>query len=124
MQEQITSDVEPDVSAGTTGLLDDQESSLESDQSVSVDSEPVEDDSVQFSSSDEPEVEASRLVDEKSFDPLFSSIDDEELKTDDLGINYNKGTSRQLQLIQQLLLKTKELNIIKCNVYIKEVFFV
>ena len=43
-----------------------------------------------------------------------------ELKTDDLGINYNKGTSRQLQLIQQLLLKTKELNIIKCNVYIND----
>ena len=43
-----------------------------------------------------------------------------ELKNDDLGINYNKGTSRQLQLIQQLLLKTKELNIIKCNVYIND----
>jgi hypothetical protein len=43
-----------------------------------------------------------------------------ELKTDDLGINYNKGTSRQLQLIQHLLLKTKELNIIKCNVYIND----
>ena len=43
-----------------------------------------------------------------------------ELKKDDLGINYNKGTSRQLQLIQHLLLKTKELNIIKCNVYLKD----
>ena len=43
-----------------------------------------------------------------------------ELKKDDLGINYNKGTYRQLQLIQQLLLKTKELNIIKCNVYIND----
>ena len=43
-----------------------------------------------------------------------------ELKKDDLGINYNKGTSRQLQLVQHLLLKTKELNIIKCNVYIND----
>jgi hypothetical protein len=43
-----------------------------------------------------------------------------ELKKDDLGINYNKGTSRQLQLIQHLLLKTKELNIIKCNVYVND----
>ena len=43
-----------------------------------------------------------------------------ELKNDDLGINYNKATSRQLQLIQHLLLKTKELNIIKCNVYIND----
>ena len=43
-----------------------------------------------------------------------------ELKKDDLGINYNNGTSRQLQLIQHLLLKTKDLNIIKCNVYIND----
>ena len=34
-----------------------------------------------------------------------------ELKKDDLGINYNKGTSRQLQLIQHLLLKKNELMI-------------
>ena len=43
-----------------------------------------------------------------------------ELKKDDLGYNYNLGTTRQLQLIQHLLLKTKDLNIIKCNVYINE----
>jgi len=41
-----------------------------------------------------------------------------ELKKDDLNINYNLGTTRQLQLVQMLLLKTKALNIIKCNVYI------
>jgi len=104
VQEQITSDVEPDVSAGTTGLLDDQESSLESDQSVSVDSEPVEDDSVQFSSSDEPEVEASRLVDEKSFDPLFSSIDDEELKTDDFYSNINEQDIKELPTVARRML--------------------
>ena len=43
-----------------------------------------------------------------------------ELKKDDLGYNYNLGTSRQLQLIQHLLLKTEDLNIIKCNVYIND----
>ena len=43
-----------------------------------------------------------------------------ELKNDDLGYNYNLGTSRQLQLLQNLLLKNKELNIIKCNVYIND----
>ena len=43
-----------------------------------------------------------------------------ELKKDDLGYNYNLGTTRQLQLIQHLLLKTKDLNIIKCNVYIND----
>jgi len=41
-----------------------------------------------------------------------------ELKKDDLGISYNLGTSRQLQSLQRLLLNTKSLNIIKCNVYI------
>ena len=43
-----------------------------------------------------------------------------ELKKDDLNMNYNLGTTRQLQLIQHLLLKTKDLNIIKCNVYIND----
>ena len=37
---------------------------------------------------------------------------------DDLGISYNKCTSRQLQKIQMVLLRTKDLNIIKCNVYV------
>ena len=43
-----------------------------------------------------------------------------ELKKDDLNISYQKATTRQLQLIQHLLLKTKALNIIKCNVYIND----
>ena len=41
-----------------------------------------------------------------------------ELKKDDLNIDYKQGTTRQLMLIQHLLLKTKDLNIFKCNVYI------
>ena len=43
-----------------------------------------------------------------------------ELKKDYLGYNYNQGNTRQLQLVQDLLLNTKELNIIKCNVYIND----
>ena len=39
---------------------------------------------------------------------------------DDLGVSYNKCTTRQLQKIQMTLLKTKDLNIIKCNVYVDE----
>ena len=39
-------------------------------------------------------------------------------KCDDIGINYNKGNTRQIQFIQQLLLKCDE--IIKCNVYIND----
>ena len=48
----------------------------------------------------------------------YKLIDLLELKNDDLGISYQKATTRQLQLIQHLLLKTKDLNIIKCNVYV------
>jgi len=43
-----------------------------------------------------------------------------ELKKDDLNIDYKEGNTRQLMLLQNLLLKTKELNIIKCNVYIND----
>ena len=35
---------------------------------------------------------------------------------DDLNNSFLDGTTRQLQLVQHLLLKTKDLNIIKCNV--------
>ena len=41
-----------------------------------------------------------------------------ELKKDDLNMNLKNGTTRQFQLLQHLLLNTKDLNIIKCNVYI------
>ena len=43
-------------------------------------------------------------------------IDILELKNDDLGISYNKCTTRQLQRIQHMLLKVDD--IIKCNVYV------
>ena len=43
-----------------------------------------------------------------------------ELKKDDLNNSFLDGTTRQLQLVQHLLLKTKDLNIIKCNVYIND----
>ena len=43
-----------------------------------------------------------------------------ELKKDDLNISYLKATTRQLQLLQMMLLRNKDLNIIKCNVYIND----
>ena len=43
-----------------------------------------------------------------------------QIKKDDLNISFLNGNTRQLQLIQNLLLKTKELNIIKCNVYMND----
>ena len=50
----------------------------------------------------------------------YKMIDLLELKdtNDDLGISYQKATTRQLQKIQMTLLRTKDLNIIKCNVYV------
>ena len=50
----------------------------------------------------------------------LKSINLLELKKDDLNIDYKQGTTRQLMLIQHLLLKNKDLNIIKCNVYIND----
>ena len=52
----------------------------------------------------------------------YKMIDLLELKNtnDDLGVSYNKATTRQLQKIQMTLLKTKDLNIIKCNVYVND----
>ena len=52
----------------------------------------------------------------------YKMIDLLELKDtdDDLGVSYNKCTTRQLQKIQMTLLRDKDLNIIKCNVYIND----
>ena len=47
-------------------------------------------------------------------------IDLLELKKDVLGYDYKLGTTRQFQLLQNLLLNTKDLNIIKCNVYVND----
>ena len=102
MQDEITSDVEPDLTAGTTGLLDDQESSLELDQSTSDFSDANETDSVEFSSSNEPEIAPS--VDEKSFDPLFSSIEDDELKTDDFYSNISEQDIKELPTVARRML--------------------
>ena len=102
MQDEFTSDVEPDLSAGTTGLLDDQESSLESDQSTSDFSDSNESDSTEFSSSDALAVDSS--VNEKSFDPLFSSIEDEELKTDDFYSNISEQDIKELPTVARRML--------------------
>ena len=102
MQDEFTSDVEPDLSAGTTGLLDDQESSLESDQSTSDFSDANESESPEFSSSDALAVDSS--VNEKSFDPLFSSIEDEELKTDDFYSNISEQDIKELPTVARRML--------------------
>jgi len=102
VQDEFTSDVEPDLSAGTTGLLDDQESSLESDQSTSDFSDANESESPEFSSSDALAVDSS--VNEKSFDPLFSSIEDEELKTDDFYSNISEQDIKELPTVARRML--------------------
>jgi len=102
VQDEFTSDVEPDLSAGTTGLLDDQESSLESDQSTSDFSDANESEPPEFSSSDALAVDSS--VNEKSFDPLFSSIEDEELKTDDFYSNISEQDIKELPTVARRML--------------------
>tara|TARA_R100001594_G_scaffold135803_1_gene177750 strand:- start:2999 stop:3976 length:978 start_codon:yes stop_codon:yes gene_type:complete len=92
VQDEINSDVEvgadseavvADVSDGSTGLLDD----------GGIDQEPVEaapEPEADFSSADE-QVEKEPAVEAKSFDPMFSDIDDQELNVDD----FYKGITEQ-----------------------------
>ena len=102
MQDEMNSEVEADVAAGSTGLLDDQESSLEMDQSASDVSAVDDVEPVEFSSSEEPAVTSS--IDEKSFDPLFSSIDDEELSTDDFYSNISEQDIKELPTVARRML--------------------
>jgi hypothetical protein len=92
VQDEINSDVEvgadsdaveTDMNDGSTGLLDD----------GGIDQEPVEaapEPEADFSSSDE-QVEKVPPVEAKSFDPMFSDIDDQELNVDD----FYKGITEQ-----------------------------
>ena len=92
MQDEINSDVDvgadseavvDEVSDGSTGLLDD----------GGIDQEPVEtapEPEADFSSSDE-QIPNEPAVEAKTFDPMFSDIDDQELNVDD----FYKGITEQ-----------------------------
>ena len=92
MQDEINSDVDvgadseavvDEVSDGSTGLLDD----------GGIDQEPVQtapEPEADFSSSDEP-IPNEPAVEAKTFDPMFSDIDDQELNVDD----FYKGITEQ-----------------------------
>ncbi len=72
---EIDASVNDDISAGSTGLLDESDNSASLNPHEEPESQPDVADSG-FSSSDQP------VVAEKSFDPLFSDIEDSELSTD------------------------------------------
>jgi len=92
VQDEINSDVDvgadseavvDEVSDGSTGLLDD----------GGIDQEPVQtapEPEADFSSSDEP-IPNEPAVEAKTFDPMFSDIDDQELNVDD----FYKGITEQ-----------------------------
>ena len=92
MQDEINSDVDvgadseavvDEVSDGSTGLLDD----------GGIDQEPLEtapEPEADFSSSDE-QIPNEPAVEAKTFDPMFSDIDDQELNVDD----FYKGITEQ-----------------------------
>lgn len=86
--------VNDDVSAGSTGLLDDGNVEQSFNESDSVDST----DNTTFTSEDTP------VVNERSFDPLFSDIDDKELSTDAFYENINEQDIKDLPTVARRML--------------------
>ena len=95
MNENIENDlpVNEDVSAGSTGLLDEPEPNA-----VDVAPQETTSEAVNFSSSD------STSKSEKSFDPLFSDIDDQELSTDAFYENISEQDIKELPTVARRML--------------------
>ena len=86
--------VNDDVPAGSTGLLDE----IDSEQSVSAPENFDSNENEEFSSEPEP------VVTERSFDPLFSDIDDKELSTDAFYENINEQDIKDLPTVARRML--------------------
>lgn len=102
MSEEINNEVDVAESAGSTGLLDDQEGSPVSDEST-VSAESFEDSGTSFSSSD-TNSENIGQANERSFDPLFSDIDDDELKTDAFYEGISEHDIKELPTVARRML--------------------
>ena len=105
MQNEENNEIEMTESAGSTGLLGDDDVAggvdFASDNSgEEIDSFEQEDDGA-ASSADESEFQA---VDERSFDPLFSDIDDQELATDDFYGNITEQDIKELPTVARRML--------------------
>ena len=105
MQNEENNEIEMTESAGSTGLLGDDDVAGEADfasdnSGEGIDSFEQEDDGA-ASSADESEFQA---VDERSFDPLFSDIDDQELATDDFYGNITEQDIKELPTVARRML--------------------
>ena len=98
MSDEIENEVDFEQSAGSTGLLDGQESSPVAEEPEVSAEEPAS-----FSSSDAPSSSVGS-VDERSFDPLFSDIDDDELKTDAFYEGISEHDIKELPTVARRML--------------------
>jgi len=98
VSDEINNEVDPVESAGSTGLLDEQESSPVADEST-VSAEP----SAGFSSSDASSENVGQ-ANERAFDPLFSDIDDNELKTDAFYEGISEHDIKELPTVARRML--------------------
>ncbi len=98
MSDEIENEVDLEQSAGSTGLLDGQESSPVAEEPEVSAEEPAS-----FSSSDAPSNSVGS-VNERSFDPLFSDIDDEELKTDAFYEGISEHDIKELPTVARRML--------------------
>ena len=98
MSDEFVDEVNAEESAGSTGLLND------ADDFNSVDQAQADDQhSVDVQSESAPEAPPSP-VDARSFDPLFSEIDDEELKTDGFYENITEHDIKDLPTVARRML--------------------
>lgn len=98
MSDEINNEVGFSESAGSTGLLDGQESSPVAEEPTVSAEEPAD-----FSSSDAPSNNIGS-VNERSFDPLFSDIDDDELKTDAFYEGISEHDIKELPTVARRML--------------------
>tara|TARA_R100001086_G_scaffold116961_3_gene60016 strand:- start:723 stop:1679 length:957 start_codon:yes stop_codon:yes gene_type:complete len=98
VSDEIENEVDLEQSAGSTGLLDGQESSPVAEEPEVSAEEPAS-----FSSSDAPSNSVGS-VNERSFDPLFSDIDDEELKTDAFYEGISEHDIKELPTVARRML--------------------
>jgi len=105
VQNEENNEIEMMESAGSTGLLGDNDVAGEADFAPDNSGEDTDsfEQEEQYVASDDSETEV-RAVDEKSFDPLFSSIDDEELATDDFYQNITEQDIKELPTVARRML--------------------
>tara|TARA_R110002167_G_scaffold68189_3_gene192723 strand:+ start:165 stop:1130 length:966 start_codon:yes stop_codon:yes gene_type:complete len=101
VSDEINTEIDFVESAGSTGLLDEQEGSFFQDEST-VSDVPAEE-AADFSSSEASSGNVGQ-VSERAFDPLFSDIDDDELKTDAFYEGISEHDIKELPTVARRML--------------------